>query len=119
MKCEIEIEGVPEGYEPVRFGIPTDGEGYIQADGKLAVASGIWDQPRLIVRKKTTARPWTFETAPTAVKVRSKQTGKQDLLCLVDDGFVTLKGNRSCFSFAYVLHVFEQLDGSPCGEVVQ
>jgi hypothetical protein len=52
----IKIEGIPEGWEPVRYGVPKDGEHYMGTSDQLAVARMSQAVTclghRLIVRKK-------------------------------------------------------------------
>ena len=68
MKHEIEIEGLPEGWEPVEFRCPNDGESYIGYDGKVVtkvitslIANDFYGQ-RLIVKKKQPRRIVLEET---------------------------------------------------------
>lgn len=64
MKHEIEIEGLPEGWEPVEFRCPNDGESYIGYDGKVVtslIANDFYGQ-RLIVKKKRPRRIVLEET---------------------------------------------------------
>ncbi len=118
-KYEIEIEGVPEGYVPVRFGFPRSGESFVNQDGIVNVSKHDFVScARLIVRKVSDVRPWTFETAPTVVKAKTPN-GMKLLLLLVDDGFTTLYQNGGKYSFKEVLAGFTKLDGSPCGEVIE
>ncbi|NBW09985.1 MAG: hypothetical protein EBR82_18360 [Caulobacteraceae bacterium] len=52
MIATIEIEGVPEGYEPVGHIVPNKGDLYISATGEdLIVAGSMAIGPRLVVRK--------------------------------------------------------------------
>lgn len=51
MKVEIDIEGVPSGYEAVAFRVPHNREECISFTGKLDRADAAATQPRLIVRK--------------------------------------------------------------------
>ncbi len=37
-KYEIEIEGVPEGYDPVRYGFPKAGESFVNQDGIVNIS---------------------------------------------------------------------------------
>lgn len=67
-------------------------------------------------------RPYTFETAPVAFKVRRKADGMNAILDLGcrNDGFqefaIIAPGFGARFvSFADALRVYEQLDGWPCG----
>lgn len=124
MKYTIEIEGVPDDCEPVAFGMISFGEYYLSKHGTVEEAKTI-DQGlyTLIVRKKQTVRPWTFETAPFGVRVVHKTTGEKCFMrvtqmhngtaCFVDEH------SGKCWRFDNVLESYTQLDGSPCGEVVQ
>ena len=48
----IEIEGVPDGYEPVGHRVPRDGEEYINAAGNGVIIAGYqMVGPRLVVRR--------------------------------------------------------------------
>ena len=46
------LEGVPEGYYPVRFGVPEAGELYLANDGKLYPKQTFTCDQALIVRKE-------------------------------------------------------------------
>lgn len=51
MKYEIEIECIPDGYEPVRFGVPADDEEFMNC-GLIQVASRHYPcQAYLVLRK--------------------------------------------------------------------
>lgn len=62
MKYEIEIEGLPEGWEPVGFRVPLGGEDIIDFNGDLIRVGNAYTQPRLIVRKKPPRRIVLEET---------------------------------------------------------
>jgi len=52
MKVELEIEGVPDWWEAVRFGLPVEGEWFVGGDGSASQAR--WDfacTPCLIICK--------------------------------------------------------------------
>lgn len=56
MLIPIDSEIVPDGYEPVRFGLPNIGDHYL-ANGDIAVAT-VSISPRLIVRQKWQPPAW-------------------------------------------------------------
>ena len=56
MLIPIDDDVVPDGYEPVRFGMPNIGEQYF-ANGDIAVAT-VSLSPRLIVRKTWQPPAW-------------------------------------------------------------
>lgn len=62
MKYEIEIEGLPEGWEPVAYRIPSEGEYYISTDNVIEKAGNNHWNPWLIVRKKQPRRIVLEET---------------------------------------------------------
>lgn len=62
MKYEIEIEGLPEGWEPVAFRAPTDtDDGWIARTGEiLEKKRGYFtNEPRLILRRTTKKYDWS------------------------------------------------------------
>lgn len=70
MKHGIEIEGLPEGWEPVAFRCPKDGESYVGYDGKVIISLSTNDLhgPRLIVKKKQPRRIVLEETDEDNIK---------------------------------------------------
>lgn len=56
MLIPIDSEIVPDGYEPVRFGLPNIGDHYI--DGRDIFVATVSIAPRLIVRKKWQPPEW-------------------------------------------------------------
>lgn len=64
MKHEIDIPVLPEGWEPVEFRCPKDGESYVGYDGKVIISLSTNDLhgPRLIVKKKQPRRIVLEET---------------------------------------------------------
>ena len=69
MKHEIEIEGLPEGWEPVAFRVPVKGDSIISFSGELQRVPGSYTQPRLIVKKKQPRRIVLEETEEENLKV--------------------------------------------------
>jgi len=61
MKCEIEIEGLPEGWEPVAFRVPHHGE-YVLFKGNVEKINGKGEVERLIIKKKQPRRIILEET---------------------------------------------------------
>lgn len=62
MKYEIEIKGLPEGWEPERFGIPKEKDTIITRDGTIIAVKDMIDPPcgpRLIVRRKVSKYDWS------------------------------------------------------------
>lgn len=47
----MNIKGIPEGYEVVRFGCPKPSDTWINSTGNIS--SGFYTEPRLIIRKIT------------------------------------------------------------------
>ena len=60
MKYEIEIpDGViPEGYEPVAFRRPCNGNKMLSSDGELIESNGLLREPRLILLRKWQWPEW-------------------------------------------------------------
>ena len=56
MLIPIDDDVVPDGYEPVRYGLPNIGEHYV-ANGEITVAT-VSLAPRLIVRRKWQPPAW-------------------------------------------------------------
>lgn len=54
----MKLEGVPDGYEAVRFGQAKQGELFVATTGEIGVASTDHDQPRLIVRERPPIVIW-------------------------------------------------------------
>ena len=61
MKYEIEIEGLPEGWEPVCYRPPNEGEYYLQ--NGVVYSSIDMTYPRIIVRKEQPRRIVLEETS--------------------------------------------------------
>ena len=65
MKHEIEIPDLPEGWEPVAYRVPVEGEYFLSIDNKISPASnGHWN-PWLIISKKQPRRIVLEETGET------------------------------------------------------
>lgn len=47
----MNIKGIPEGYEAVRFGLPKNKEVWINSTG--TISNGLYNEPRLIIREIT------------------------------------------------------------------
>ena len=86
MKYEIEIEGLPEGWEPVCYRPPNEGEYYLQ--NGVVYSSIDMTYPRIIVRKEQPRRIVLEETD------EDNQTGCGELmdqiLCCHDDILIRL-----------------------------
>ena len=86
MKHTIEIEGLPEGWEPVCYRPPNEGEYYLQ--NGVVYSSIDMTYPRIIVRKKQPRRIVLEETD------EDNQTGCGELmdqiLCCHDDILIRL-----------------------------
>jgi len=61
MKYEIEIEGLPEGWEPVAIRMPHNGE-YVLFKGNVEEVDGDGEVERLVVKKKQPRRIVLEET---------------------------------------------------------
>lgn len=59
MKHEIEIEGLPEGWDPVAVAVPGEGEKIWTAKGIVSTVSAIHCEPALIVRRKVRKYDWS------------------------------------------------------------
>lgn len=59
MKYEIEIEGLPEGWEPVAVAIPGEDEKIWTSKGIVSAVSAIHCEPALIVRRKVRKYDWS------------------------------------------------------------
>lgn len=62
MKHTIDIEGLPEGWEPVAFRVPHKGDSIVSYSGALQVVADVYRQPRLIIKKKQPRRIVLEET---------------------------------------------------------
>jgi len=60
--------------------------------------------------------PWTFETMPVGVKVRSKKVCDQKRVAFPRTSRCVNWGGYE-FSYEVLLNDYEQLDGSPCGQL--
>jgi len=66
--------------------------------------------------------PYDFETGPLMLKVRHKTTGHLARACIAPNGFALatfLPHDIRAISFEALLKDYVQLDGSPCGKLVQ
>jgi hypothetical protein len=58
----MKLEGLPEGYDAVRWGWPVEGEHFLNIDGRVLTTTTnhapILDPPRLIVRKVEPIATW-------------------------------------------------------------
>jgi hypothetical protein len=60
--AQMKLEGLPEGYEAVRWGWPEEGEQFLNIDGKVLTTTTnhapVLDPPRLVVRKVEPVATW-------------------------------------------------------------
>ena len=70
---------------------------------------------RPIVEKKTIVEPWTFETCPWPLSVKSKTAKIAQTAWTKDKLFVYIHGR--CLDYCDLLEEYEMLDGTPCGIV--
>jgi len=82
MKHEIDIEGLPEGWEAVEFRVPLQGESIIDFNGDLIRTSNNYTQPRLIVKKKQPRRIVLEETGKTGQPEVGEYVFNNGNLCL-------------------------------------
>ncbi len=68
MKHEIEIEGLPEGWEPVAFRPNKDEEFFMGSSGRPEALDTGTNIPRLIVRRKTRKYDWSKTLEDVLVK---------------------------------------------------
>ena len=68
---------------------------------------------------KPVAEPWTFETMPVNVKVKSKYSFRKYIAWPMSDGLLILQSNMPDCEISYqrLLSDYTQLDGSPCGTI--
>lgn len=94
MKHEIEIEGLPEGWEAAAFRVPLADEWCIDKHGNLMQTMGLLDAPRLIVRRKVRKYDWSktlddvlveFENLPGYPQYQQSKLATFDRKRLPDD----------------------------------
>lgn len=73
MKYEIEIEGLPEGWEPVAYRKPTKGADYVFENGRVFLCKYDAAFTRLTVKKKQSRRIILEETTEENYRYRSGQ----------------------------------------------
>lgn len=82
MKYDIEIDGLPDGWEPVNYAVPQRGDYYIDSmDGIInGPAVTDWDvQRRIIVRRKVQKYDWS-KTLSDVLVLRKFREGAWSLL---------------------------------------
>jgi hypothetical protein len=117
------IEGVPEGWELVRIGMPTGVESFIDEYGKVRwISIGTWPlMPggKCIVRKieppKPVYVPWTYETCPLGVHVEC--LGARIKGMITGAGGDGARIGPTYYSYEKLLSFWQQLDGTPCGTI--
>ena len=101
--------GMPEGYEFVRVGFAKQGELYLGSGDENC---------KVIVRKiepKPKYIPWTYETCPVGVAVKSK-TGSMVGIITLTCSYGAMIGNH-VWKWHEIFRDFTQLDGTPCGTI--
>lgn len=77
MKCEIEIEGLPEGWEPVAYRTPKRHEKYYK-DGTIRCAAVDLQWPEMVIKKKQPRRIVLEETEERNVFNKSGELKRQE-----------------------------------------
>lgn len=73
----IEIENLPEGFVPVRYGIPRKGDWWIVSTGDVEQTDGDWISTRVLILKKT-GRPVTIDDLDKPVNLRICDPGRRE-----------------------------------------
>lgn len=117
----MSIEGIPDGWEPVRFDYANDGEYFLGEDGEPLVHTGIQSQAkRLIIRKIEKPKQYRhfanpIEAQPLIGEVLRFKLDHQSMgmfIGITNGGFQI---GLSHWNPKDVFDCFERLDGTPFG----
>jgi hypothetical protein len=129
---ETKIEGIPDGWEPVRFGNAVDGESYINGCGEVISHTGLLptQAKRLIIRKIEKPKPGYQPFANAAeylphfgkpIKNRKTPEGFDSVVSVGEDAvYIAIADEIIELSYVDALAEYEFADGTPFGvEVVE
>ena len=116
------IEGIPDGWELVRFDYANKGESFLNGTGEIILH--IYDTPtprmRLIIRKiekpkqyRPFAKP--IEAQPLLGEVLRLKVDHQDKFVLIGITSHAVLIGLQCWSLQEAFDCFERLDGTPFG----
>lgn len=118
----VDGDAIPHGYEPVRFGLPKNGEQYLSSGGSVALSNADGFAYRyLIIRPiQKKARPYNAHemrqlVGKTLVFTRDGDHGLVTAYLGLSNEVVAFGGEHSA---AYLQREFTNIDGSRC-EVVE
>ena len=118
----MSIEGIPDGWEPVRYDYPNKGESFLNGQGEIILH--IYDTPsprkRLIIRKIEKPKQYRPFNDPAEAEpflgfpLRLKVDHQDKFVVIGITSHAVLIGLQ-CWSLQEAFDCFERLDGTPFG----